>query len=91
MGQNTQGLVTKGPQTMDGKHYRASLRNSLAHQELGPPCALNQTTLCREDSEAFFPFGLGREEGFGEHRLTQKQEKLECIDGAAIPGLSTRK
>lgn len=37
MRQNSQGLVTEGPQTTDGKHYRACLRNSLAHQELALP------------------------------------------------------
>lgn len=62
MRQNSPVLVTEGPQPTDGKYYRASLRNSLAHQELGPPYVLNQITLHRKHSQVFIPFGVCREE-----------------------------
>lgn len=71
----------------DGKHYRASLRNCLAHKELGPPCALSQITFYREHSKGFISLGDVREDGLGEHHLTQKHKKSKYFDGAVILGL----
>lgn len=54
--------MTAGPQTTDGKHYRDDLRNSLAHQALGPPCGLHQITFCKRTQQRPLSF-LGGEGG----------------------------